>query len=145
MAQITDLRYLRRDLTDEKRDRIRKFVEFLRTTGRKQGRSTLAKQTGKSIKYCCLGLACEIAMQEGLPIERKRIDFVPAIYKYGDNSSNSTAVLPTVVRDWFGFRSGDPTLLAENGEFDTASGLNDDHGYNFKRIADAFERTYLSE
>lgn len=136
---------LRKYLTEEQKGRIRKLVEYLRTTKRKQGRGILAQRTNKSIKYCCLGLACELAMAEGLPIERTRTYPNAAAYQYGTDKSLSSSVLPQVVREWYGFSRFDPILSDEDGFANTASGLNDDSKYNFKRIADAFERTYLSE
>ena len=125
-------------LTPVQKARIRKLVDTLRTTNKRQGRGYLRQRGNKTVKFCCLGIACEVAIAEGVEISRNT-RYSVSTYSGGAYS------LPSEVRNFFGFEHSDPRLLDENGNEDTASGLNDDEKYNFKRIADAFERTYLSE
>lgn len=125
-------------LTPVQKARVRKLVDTLRTTNKRQGRGYLRQRGNKTVKFCCLGIACEVAIAEGLEISRNTRHSV-ATY------SDGIYTLPSEVQNFFGFDRFDPRLLDEDGKEDTASGLNDDQKYNFKRIADAFERTYLSE
>ena len=100
-----------------------------------------------------MGIACEVAIADGLGLSRKREQsHYETIVRYGDAESrdlhvlaSSTSMLPDAVQDWYGFNEADPVLYSEIGTLVTATGLNDRRKYDFKRIADAFERTYLSE
>lgn len=124
--------------------RIRLLVEALRSGKYRQTTHKLARydRKGRKKKYCCLGIACEVAYANGVPLKRVSTDSA-VVYYDADNHGN-TYTLPKAVRDWYGFEFFDPDLIDESGERDSASGLNDEKRYNFKRIADAFERTYLS-
>lgn len=130
-------------MTPEQKDRVRKLVRVLRTTKRKQGTGNLAKiLTPRQKSYCCLGIACEMAIKEGLEVDREVERYAHAnVVRYG----GTTTTLPKLVMDWFGFEDFDPTLIDESEIRTTATDLNDERNYNFKRIAAAFERTYLSE
>lgn len=107
--------------------------------------------------FCCLGVLCELAVDDGI-IERTLAadeDFFHYDYATGD--------LPLKVQQWAGLDSGNPEVSANhvhaeecggNAEIgyqcdfseddeDTTyplSALNDDHKWNFEQIADAIER-----
>lgn len=140
-------------LTPEQKERIRKLVHVLRTTKKTQGRSRLAQYvTPNKKEYCCLGIACEVAIAGGLELGRRKEEHIfyggrgEQVVNYNSPEGwGSETVLPITVRDWFGFEDSDPTLIDEHGDRTYATALNDDYGYTFNRIADAFERTYLSE
>lgn len=93
--------------------------------------------------------------------------------KFGRYEDLSDTHLPIVVRDWYGFDSHNPPLRLTREQFDTlvssgrmsefaintfnstleaegfveldATDCNDDLHMTFAEIADAFERTYLTE
>ena len=126
-------------LTKEQQERVRLLIAALRSKKYRQGKYGLSKysRTEKRRKLCCLGVACEVARQNGLAL---KIHTDASGWLYYDDSH---AVLPQIVRDWFGFDKQDPDLDTETGNISTASGLNDNLDYKFPQIADAFERTYL--
>jgi len=128
-------------LTKEQQERVRLLVAALRSKKYRQGKYALSKYSriAKRRKLCCLGVACEIARQNGLDL---KIRTGSDGYRYYDRSH---AVLPRAVQAWFGFDRSDPILINQNGGGSTASGLNDNAGYNFSQIADAFERTFLKD
>lgn len=125
-------------LTKEQQERVKLLIAALRSKKYRQGKYGLSKysRTEKRRKLCCLGVACEVARQNGLAL---KIHTDGAGWRHYDGSH---AVLPQSVREWFGFEKADPNLIPSDDVAYTASGLND-HNYNFAQIADAFERTYL--
>ena len=123
-------------LTLEQRENIQKLVHELRTTEKLQGQDYLASRG----TYCCMGIACEIALSNGVKLDVYRPSAGRPVWYY-----NSLYTLPKEVQDFYGFDNSDPALFAEDGELSCASELNDLKNYSFTRIADAFERTYLSE
>lgn len=141
-------------MTPEQKDRVRKLVRALKTTKKKQGTGKLSRYLSPyQREYCCLGIACEVAMADGLELNRERRTDTYATHKEdvvryvnGNNTEDGSAsMLPQVVADWYGFSDIDPPLLSEHNDLSFATDLNDGRKYSFKRIAAAFERTYLSE
>lgn len=149
------------DLSTKQRNRIRNLVAALRSGKFKQGKSALNRlthpdhdETKKRVrKFCCLGVACEVSIKDGLKLERgidldRQYETNPGenyqevgYKKPGDTHLDGT-FLPNVVTKWYGFDSDDPVLETDTGRY-SASTLNDVRGGNFDQIADAFERTYL--
>jgi hypothetical protein len=108
-------------------ENAKKWVVALRSGKYKQGCFTL-----RSIddKYCCLGVACDIAIQNGVSVSVHR-DEVHGRYEYDD----SGAGLPVTVMDWLG-------LTTQTGFYNKHDGLirdNDSLHLSFKRIADIIE------
>lgn len=128
-------------LTPEQKERVKLLVDALRSGKYRQTQYTLSKYDKESRrrKFCCLGVACEVAMQNGVELEYQRHQD-----GYGSYNNNSSC-LPDVVKDWFGFDSFDPKLLDAEGNEYYATQLNDTLKLKFGKIADAFERTYLNE
>jgi hypothetical protein len=102
------------------KDRLRLWVEALR-----------------SDEYGCLGVACKVAVANGLDIDLDT-------FYHSDSGQN----LPREVSEWFGFDEGvvDPELTLPDPEDDdhviTATEANDDLGWSFHDIADAAENRY---
>lgn len=129
----------------------------------------------KGDSYCCLGVACEVAIENGLEVNvapvtdidgamQKDKDMV--IYCYNDNSEH----LPDAVADWYGI-SANPELqflnedylpeeqreLDDNGEpnwedyqedpfqYIPATEANDDYRKSFPQIASAIREKYTLE
>jgi len=110
--------------------------EFSKTTG------VLHDEYG----YCCLGVACVKAIENGveLYVEGERED--------GWSYDGEGGSLPPKVMDWLGVDECDPMLRINLGNPDFpeveeahASDVNDNFGYDFPRIAAAIRRTYLEE
>lgn len=128
--------------TTPNKERIRLLVNALRSGKFRQGRETLARFDArqKRYKYCCLGVACEVAKANGLPLRRESATFG------GEKTLEfdyDRTFLPRSVQDWFGFDRDDP-FLATGLEF-SASDCNDGLKWPFRKIADAFENLYLRD
>lgn len=130
------------------KERVRLWVEALRSGRFKQGHHALFRKKDDTLlsvvsqgyrplspdveRYCCLGVACAVALE---------IDGITP-------SGGYDVVLPWEVAQWFGFTSDvtrdpqDPDVV--EGPIQTVlSTLNDSYNYDFNRIANAIERTYL--
>lgn len=117
------------------------------------------------VGFCCLGVACEVAIKQGLALER--VPLLTAM-RYGSRQTNrqhgsTTATLPDEVMDWFGFAYDNPPLKVPDevaceiddaqfpGERESCSGLwnaaqlNDDLHFTLAQIGDCFEYTYLPQ
>lgn len=133
-------------LTPEQQDRVRLLIAALRSGKYRQTKFGLNMyiKKAKKRKFCCLGVACEVARLSGLELKTVRDN---EEYADGQISYDGQAgVLPTSVQHWYGFDNHDPMVLLEDGTSTaTATILNDFRGYKFGQIADAFERTYLNE
>ena len=149
--------------TEEEKGRIRGWVSALRSGDYEQGRNNLRRGD----KFCCLGVACEVAMIKGMGLSRRRT--VCSDWYYGQDQGGSATVLPDVARDWFGFSRSDvylvvPRVVAQQIATRqqeeicdcfvdnwrahvryTAVMLNDSFHLNLAEIADCVEFTYLPE
>lgn len=146
------------------RDNIRLWVQALRSGEWEQTKGALGRleedEGGeKRMKYCCLGVACEVAFRHGVTMTRR--DSRHDRYATGNLDTWATTegdvtfdgsytILPWSVQDWLGFDTGSPAALAQPtpdlpvGTWDL-TGLNDTYDYDFAAIADAIEATYLTE
>lgn len=121
------------------KERLQLLVNALRSGEYTQGKNVLAKPNidGKMC-YCCLGVACKVAIDNGLEIEvDDSIKDAPVEFD-GDRT-----VLPQSVQTWYGFDRDDPELINDQQVYINATYSNDTLGYTFDQIADAFERVYL--
>ncbi len=150
------------------KDRIRLFVAALRFGKYPQTSGVLHRvsstRDGQNPGFCCLGVACEVALENGLDLTKDRFGRYSVVEVYGKRREQS--FLPDEVRDWFGFDSNDPSLLltAKNerkfvwwrlfwqpkprtvpSNTVRAVTANDLLKLSFSDMADAFERTYLSK
>lgn len=152
--------------------RIQLWIDALRSGDYAQCREELSTGTGNSRAFCCLGVACEVAIRAGLSELRaeKQGDGSWLYYRDAGGSIDPNRIsneasdwsggeLPWLVADWYGIprdpelRTGevryeddqsDPDNPDGAYEFEaSATSLNDDEGYTFTRIADALERTYF--
>ena len=98
------------DIEEERRGRVRRLVAELRTGDHRQARKYLATEEG----FCCLGVACEVAMAGGLDMAKEERFHKPHAYQnvrvrhffYNPvmvTVTGSARVLPAPVARWFGF------------------------------------------
>lgn len=112
------------------KEHIKLWVEALRSGKYTQGHGNLQYKG----KFCCLGVSCEVAIENGINVNVKSIDgFI--VY---DNESN---YLPESVSAWLEL-APDPSVGDELGL--RAVRANDELRWNFKQIADSLERLYLT-
>ena len=105
------------------------WLEALRSGDYKQGRERLHRinEDGSS-GYCCMGVLCELAIQNGLPMDRVETedDDIDPVYSYDGYDSYP----PNSVWQW--------ANLDRPAQF-TLARLNDDEVFNFSEIADWIE------
>lgn len=95
--------------------------------------------------YCCLGVLCELAVQDGVV---KRSDdgsayTFPSPNEWGEErTQHEAAVLPPPVQAWAGIDNEPGSLRTMINEFASLIELNDDAGYTFAQIADVIEQQF---
>lgn len=129
------------------KERVRLLVDALRSGEFDQGFGSL-KMDGK---YCCLGVACEVAMRNGVVVEVSPHMANPRKTRFDGMSD----FMPRRVWEWYGFEEGNPAIsrnpehhgcgIKDCADLTLASSANDDLKWNFSQIADAFEEMYLGE
>src|SRR5688500_15014524 len=107
---------------------MRLWVDALRSGDYKQGRHYLQADG----KFCCLGVACQVAVAAGVPLRVRK--YADRIVVYGDCQSS----LPPEVTTWLG--TGDGFGDVPVTKWLLATRANDSHGWSFERIADALDR-----
>ena len=132
---------------------IRKWVDELRSGKWKQGDGRLATgpdyfAESKEVRYCCLGVLCEMAVESGII---SRFSTHSRGYAYGKSEMDSRiCLLPVAVIDWAGFSedegglNDDPMIECPDRSPIRCSAAND-HGATFPEIASMIEATYLKE
>lgn len=116
------------------REFLVKWIAALRSGNYKQGTGRLYEIVCKT--YCCLGVACDIAIKEGVNVRRNfkngRI--------YGGLLDNWVyQFVPNVAP-----RFGEYTIkVIHNGRETSLSHLNDNDGLSFSEIADLIEQQLL--
>ena len=137
-----------------------KWLEALRGGEYKQGQGRLVKETAVGPTYCCLGVLCDLAQQEGV-VEQKVVpcgcgeedecSLNGVVGFIGDHDSpdgkhraHSFSVLPFPVMEWAGLEFPDPMVRTEAGDGYYSerylSGLNDS-GSDFSEIAELIEES----
>lgn len=111
-----------------KNPNVQAWVAALRSGKYKQGQQRLRTDDNR---FCCLGVACELAVQAGI-ITYKRDDQLGPTYV--ETGWKDTALLPEVVRRWLGLT----TNRGDMSEGPCLTHLND-HDATFNEIADLIE------
>lgn len=137
------------ELTPEQRRRMKLLVKTLKSRKYRQTTHKLARydRIARRRKFCCLGVACEVAIADGLNLSVER-DSENNIYSYNGNLE----ILPREVVSWYGFDTSNPNLKTDSADIPehrrglmTAAELNDEYGWTFRQIADALVKTYNLE
>lgn len=119
----------------------RKWVEALRSGEFKQTTSYLHwKEEGKS-SFCCLGVACELALRDGVKLLVTSADIEDSSEEGAVSYDTEYDSLPASVVEWLGIIDWIgtlPTGLTKLDELSLAT-LND-NGKNFNEIADIIEK-----
>ena len=123
-------------MTKTHKKRIQLWIDALRSGEYKQVRGRLGKGTKKSMGYCCLGVACEVAIANGVDVARGR-------EKQEICYDGITDVLPISVCGWYGFGEDDDNPVLDTYTGETCSGANDNKKRSFSTIADMIEARFL--
>lgn len=114
----------------------KKWVAALRSGKYKRGTGQLAifaNRQQSRIKYCCLGVACELAHQAG--IVSKEVSPCGRLVYAGNDS-----YLPPVVRDWLGLKDKEGGYGPHKPWIETTLARLNDAGKTFTYIADVIEK-----
>lgn len=107
------------------------WIKELRETEKNQCTNALHRLSDDS--FCCLGIACEVAISNGVRLERGEYE---GMEKYGENYG----LLPPQVQDWLGLATDSGVFQKRIDGKGSLSQLNDYSRYTFKQIADIVER-----
>lgn len=128
---------------------IRKWVNALRSGEFKQGTGQLSISTygGRVVRHCCLGVACEI-VPKNRKVKKTILDHRDTILYHSDTImyDGESTWLPESVRKWLGLRNNPFVKDLDNKFTDKQIDLvhaNDSRHWDFNKIADALEETYL--
>jgi hypothetical protein len=106
------------------------WVAALRSGKYRQGKGALCR----GADYCCLGVACDLAVKAGLPIE-------VGIGHDGKTSFGfNVDALPVEVSDWLGLRDCYEFSVTDDCPYFNLAELNDVGDQSFCDIADFIER-----
>lgn len=120
---------------------IEKWVAALESGDYPQARGALnIKHYDGNHSYCCLGVLCELAVDEGVikPADR----FGSYAYTEDGVEYMEGGVLPLPVRKWAGLRYCNPDV-AVNDERRALADLNDSEMLTFPVIADILRSNFL--
>ena len=134
-------------MTEINKERVQLWVDALRSGEYRQTRGYLTVQhivdDETVTEHCCLGVACEVAISNGLELSRNSDE---TTVTYGGHEEDQH--LPIEVQQWLGLSGMDPEVTREtaNGfESTELTACNDTHLMSFSDIADAIEATYLQK
>lgn len=117
---------------------MRLVVAALRSGAFEQGQGLLKQKTASgSMLHCCLGVACEVAMRNGIELEVTVSGMIRSD-QIGYRFDGGGSALPYRVMEWLGLETPNP--LVDLGM--TAIMANDAYSWDFKGIADGFESYY---
>lgn len=127
-----------------KADIKQRWIEALRSGKYKQGRSALRYPGPEGDEFCCLGVLCELAVEDGITARGEDSGYADdmSLFGYGNG-------LPSrAVQEWAGLDDSSPDVIVREGDApriehqhgsDLAQ-LNDDEGLTFEQIANVIER-----
>lgn len=128
-----------------KKDIKDRWVTALRSGDYPQGTGYLQTIDKHGSRFCCLGVLCDLAEQDGVVKQAEpiaNVDGEEAHVVYPDPSptainKKAAFALPRVVKEWSGLDSTHPLLSGRGGFYDLID-LNDE-GTPFEEIADIIE------
>lgn len=121
-----------------------KWLDRLRNGGLKQATSALKETYDDGTSgYCCLGVLCEIAVEEGIikapRPEWGRNEDPDSHYGNWTYGRNSDSFLPPTVRDWAGLSENNPAVNVNDDFISTTLATLNDSGSSFEEIAGYIE------
>jgi hypothetical protein len=118
----------------------KRWVEALRSGKYKQGTAVLHDVTSDT--YCCLGVLCDIAMQDGIVTGEPPSGFARYAFMYrsvDDPDDVNATSPPASVVAWAGLPVFDPTVVDGDDPDSSLMTMNDADRRTFERIADVIE------
>lgn len=127
-------------------ERIRLWVDALRSGDYKQGDGQLRARRTAGDEFCCLGVLCELAIKDGVTVTVDRREGTDYFLYEGQ-----AGLLPREVIDWAGFDPDGDLEGDLDGFYDVALGVAgtaaelNDNGEPFANIADVIAHAFLSD
>lgn len=114
-------------------ENAQKWVEALRSGEYEQARGKLCRKSDDGEEnFCCLGVACELAIAEGVPVTKHVVKTIDDVFRITYDGMEQT--LPARVREWL-------DLGYANGSYNhSALTTDNDSGATFVQIANIIER-----
>jgi hypothetical protein len=127
-------------------DNAKAWVAALRSGKYKQAVGVLTQEAdGEIIGHCCLGVACELAVEAGVVkrFERKEHYYRDVVYGPDEHCVERT-VLPRLVAAWLGLREANASFPSRDpadkaAETEALTSMNDAQR-SFEEIADVIEQ-----
>lgn len=125
------------------KENLRLWIEALRSGRFRQGQGELKQILAEGTLHCCLGVACEAALENGvvMQITEKDLTEKMGVKHISVRFGGTFGDLPDAVRTWLGTVYTNPMITTEVN----AVAANDRLLWSFDQIADELERLYLSE
>lgn len=121
-------------------ENAQKWVAALRERNMQQTKGVLHEVTDEGDKFCCLGVACKLYIEEmpgALSVVRDAGDTHEGrpFVRYNDTGH----VLPAQVQRWLGLQTDTGAFSPRNSMDRSSLGALNDHGADFRQIADIIE------
>lgn len=118
------------------------WVAALRSGEYEQGTGQLGviidNDTDDVVRYCCLGVLCELAVADGVIERRDAVTVVPGVRRL--RFGGLTKFPPDAVVSWAGLPGANPLVQRhESAPTTTLAGANDALEWTFDEIASAIE------
>lgn len=118
------------------------WIKELRNTIKKQGTKVLHAVEGRNHTYCCLGIACELAIKCGIKLTKTKV--FATINQKDVIVYNAVGIssLPEEVKEWLGLRNRLGSFIEKKkiaGRYVQSLAEANDKGCTFKEIADFLE------
>lgn len=132
------------------KENVQKWIDALLSNRFKQGSGKLRTESKGIVRHCCLGVACEVAMENGVVLE---IGELPEVYMGEDMTyytfDGQSGFLPGKVQDWLGINAQNPIVGYVSSLSDGcdvaigASFANDSYNWLFVHIANGLKKIYI--
>lgn len=130
------------------KENMQKWIDALLSDRFKQGSGKLKAKSEGVVRHCCLGVTCEVAMENGVALE---IGVHSELYMGADAAfytfEGQSGFLPAKVQHWLGIDTTNPTVgyADQEGHPLRATFANDECHYSFKEIANGLKEVYTKE
>lgn len=122
----------------------KEWIAALKSGEYEQGTGLLHYEQDDEIKYCCLGVLCDLAVKKGIikPPGTVKYNFSDqTAYYYGTGEHKIVSVLPTEVANWAEITQ-DGHFYENHGEVIKSLATINDDGANFEEIAKIIEEKF---
>lgn len=120
-----------------------KWIAALRSGEYQQTHGVLeqvVKNSDRGAGFCCLGVLCKLAADEGVVVRHFDPDSTRPNAMYGAEEVGGFP--PDEVNEWAGTNVSRYFVLAREDFKSSLADLNDNRGYTFEQVADVIEKEF---